>query len=180
MVVLDHIFQPTDRMSPKLFVYYSALWGLNFHCIFPGCLFRLQTFLHLSSLTDPLFALLDELASSQYTDASSPDSGTDSSQKFQHNGSRSKPQSRHRATDQTKHHSHDVQSDQLQRGVVLGPPGSPQEVKSLSQAQKDDRLNNLEKRLEELARMLDMVKAQVATGFGLVYSILPSVKNIRV
>ncbi|KAF3688881.1 Kielin/chordin-like protein Cysteine-rich motor neuron 2 protein [Channa argus] len=55
----------------------------------------------------------------------------------------------------------DIQSDQLQRGVVLGPPGSPQVLKSVSEAQKDDRLNKLEKRLDEVSLMLDMVKAQV-------------------
>lgn len=81
---------------------------------------------------------------------------------FQQDASPSKPQTSHRPADQTKHYPQDVQSDQLQRGVVLGPPGSPQGVKSVSQAQKDDRLKNLEERLEEMARMLDMVKTQVS------------------
>lgn len=51
-------------------------------------------------------------------------------------------------------------------------------MNSVSQAQKDNRLNNLEKRLDEFALMLDMVKAQVATVFDLVYSILLFMKNI--
>lgn len=180
MVVLDHIFWPIGRMSPKLFVYHSTLWGLYFDCMFfqDVCLGS-KLFLHLSSPTNCLFRLLDDLPRSQYTDAPSVDSQTDSSQRFQHNGSPSKPQSRHRSTDQTQQYSHDVQSDQLQRGVVLGPPGSSQGLKSVPQAQRDDRLNNLEKRLDELARILDMVKAQVATVFDLVYSILLFVKNIR-
>jgi len=55
-------------------------------------------------------------------------------------------------------------SCQLQRGAVLGPPGSPQGVKSVSQVQTNDRLDKLEKRLEELIHMLDMVKAQVITA----------------
>lgn len=80
---------------------------------------------------------------------------------FQQDASHSKPHSSHRSAHQTNHYPQDVQSDQLQRGVLLGPPGSPQGVKSVSQAQKDDRLKKLEKRLEELALMLDMVKTQV-------------------
>ena len=80
---------------------------------------------------------------------------------FQQDASSSKPKTSHRPAGQTNHYPQDVQSDQLHRGVVLGPPGSPQGVKSVSQGQKDDRLKTLEKRVEELARMLDMVKTQV-------------------
>lgn len=80
---------------------------------------------------------------------------------FQQNASPIKPQISHRAKDKTNHYPQDVQSDQLQRAVVLGPPGSPQRSKSVSQEQKDDRLKKLERRLEELVRMLDMVKTQV-------------------
>ncbi|XP_070763397.1 kielin/chordin-like protein [Enoplosus armatus] len=104
----------------------------------------------------------DALPPSQYTDAQRSDSRTESSRVFQQDASPSKPQTSHRPTNQTNHYPQDVQSDQLQRGVVLGPPGSPQGVKSVSQAQKDDRLKKLERRLEELARMLDMVKTQNA------------------
>lgn len=86
---------------------------------------------------------------------------------LQQDASPSKPETSRRPTDQTNHYPQDVQSDQLQRGVVLGPPGSPQGVKSVSQAQKDDRLKKLEKRLEELARMLDMVKTQVRIALRL-------------
>ncbi|KAM7414471.1 hypothetical protein PAMA_019340 [Pampus argenteus] len=81
---------------------------------------------------------------------------------LQQETSTSKPQTSQRPQDQTSHYSRDVQSDQLQRGVVLGPPAFPQGVKSVSQLQKDDRLKKLEKRLEELIHMLDMVKAQNA------------------
>lgn len=100
------------------------------------------------------FPILDALPPSQYTEAQSPDPQTDSSHTFQQD------QTNHRTTDQTNHPAWEVQNDHLQRGVVLGPPGSPQGVKS--QAQKGDRLNKLEERLDELVRMLDMVKAEVA------------------
>lgn len=110
----------------------------------------------MSSPTDCFLLLLDALPSSH-----SADSRTDSSRMLQQDASHSKPQTSHRPTDQTNHYLHEVQGDQLQRGVVLGPPGSPHGVKSVSQAQKDDRLRKLEKRLEELAHMLDMVKTQV-------------------
>ncbi|XP_071356594.1 kielin/chordin-like protein isoform X2 [Trachinotus anak] len=103
----------------------------------------------------------DALPPSQYTDTQNSDFWTDSSRTFQQDASLSKPQTGHRPVEKiNSHHSPDIQSDQLQRGVVLGPPGSPQGVKSFSQAQKDDSLKKLEKRVEELARMLDMVKAQ--------------------
>lgn len=98
-------------------------------------------------------------------DDQSSDSGTDSSRTFQQGASPSKPPTSHRPVDQTSNYPQDVQSDQLQRGVVLGPPGSPEGVRSVSQVQKDDRLKTLEKRMDDLARMLDMVKAQVATVF---------------
>ncbi|XP_034389852.1 kielin/chordin-like protein [Cyclopterus lumpus] len=104
----------------------------------------------------------DALSRSQFTNADSSDSRTDSSRMFQQDASSSKHQTSSRTTDQTNHYLQGAQSDQLQRVVVLGPPGSPQGVKSVSQAQKDDRLNKLEKRLEELAHMLDTVKAQNA------------------
>lgn len=107
------------------------------------------------------FSLPDALPPSQHTDAHSSDSRTVSSRTFQRDASPSKPQTSQRPTDLTNHYHQDVQSDQLQRGVLLGPPGSPQGVKSVSQAQKDNRLKKLEKRLEELAHMLDMVKTQV-------------------
>ncbi|CAK6951146.1 kielin/chordin-like protein [Scomber scombrus] len=93
----------------------------------------------------------DDLPPSQYTDTRNPNSRTDSGRMLRHGVSTSKPET-----------SHNIQSDQLHIGVVLGPPGSPQGVKSVSQAQKDDRLKRLEKRLEDMARMLDMIKAQNA------------------
>lgn len=86
---------------------------------------------------------------------------------FQQDASSSKHQTRSRPTDQTNHYLQGVQSGQLQRGVVLGAPGAPQGLKSDSQAQKDDSLKKLEKRLEELAHMLDMVKVQVCVALRL-------------
>lgn len=103
----------------------------------------------------------DDLPPSQYTHMHSSDSQSDSSQMFQQTASLSKPQMSHRPKDKTNLYPQDVQRDQLQRAVMLGPPGSPQGAKSGSQEQKDDQLKNLERRLEELARMVDMVKTQV-------------------
>lgn len=113
-------------------------------------LFRDLSVLLPSPPTNCPFLILDDLPPSQYTDTPNPNSRTDSGRMLRHGVSTSKPET-----------SHNIQSDQLHRGVVLGPPGSPQGVKSVSQAQKDDRLKRLEKRLEEMARMLDMIKAQV-------------------
>ncbi|KAK2842201.1 hypothetical protein Q5P01_012401 [Channa striata] len=104
----------------------------------------------------------DALPLSQYMDTQTADSSSDSSRMSKQGFPPSKPQTSHRSTNQISHYSQDVQSDQLQRGVVLGPPGSPQVLKSVSEAEKDDRLNKLEKRLDELSHMLDMVKAQNA------------------
>lgn len=59
-----------------------------------------------------------------------------------------------------RHRTPEEHSDQ-QRGVVLGPPGAPQGTKTNPQAQIEDRLKSLELRLNELSRMMDMVKAQV-------------------
>ncbi|XP_072241827.1 kielin/chordin-like protein [Leuresthes tenuis] len=107
----------------------------------------------------------DDLSQSQSTDTQiSSSSSSDSCQKSHHDASSSKPKTNHRLQDKINHYPKDIQSDQLQRGAVLGPPGSPQGVKSVSQVQTNDRLDKLEKRLEkrleELVRMLDMVKAQ--------------------
>ncbi|XP_034443111.1 kielin/chordin-like protein isoform X2 [Hippoglossus hippoglossus] len=104
----------------------------------------------------------DNLPASKRAVAQSSDSWTDSSRGLQQGASPSKSQASHRPVDQTATYPQDVQSDQLQRGVALGPPASPEGVKSVSQVQKDDRLKTLEKRMEELSRMLDMVKAQNA------------------
>lgn len=71
----------------------------------------------------------------------------------------SKPQSSRRAKDKSRRHPQDVQSDQLQRAAALGPPGTPQEGRSLEA--KGDQLKRLEQRLEQLAAMLDMLKSQV-------------------
>ncbi|XP_063753849.1 kielin/chordin-like protein isoform X3 [Eleginops maclovinus] len=102
----------------------------------------------------------DALPPSQSADGHSSDSPTDRSRIFQQTASPNNPKTSRRPIDQTNHYHQDVQSDQLHRGVVLGPPGSPQGVKSVSQAQKDDKLKRLEKRMEELARMVDMLKTE--------------------
>ncbi|XP_075998591.1 kielin/chordin-like protein isoform X2 [Genypterus blacodes] len=96
------------------------------------------------------------------TDAVGSDSRADSGRKIQPAVSDSKLQSSHRQQDQPSYYPQDVQRDQLHRGVVLGPPGSPQGAKSGPQALEEQRLKKLEEKLEELARMLDMVKAQNA------------------
>ncbi|XP_034032503.1 kielin/chordin-like protein isoform X2 [Thalassophryne amazonica] len=71
-----------------------------------------------------------------------------------------KPQISHRPREGPNRYLQDIQSDQLQRGVVaLGPPGSP---RISAPVQEEHSLNKLQKRLEDLERMLDMVKAQNA------------------
>ncbi|CAM9147123.1 unnamed protein product [Lampetra planeri] len=106
----------------------------------------------------------DALPPSPHTNIHHNDSQTSSRPMLRQDSSARKPPTNHRT--QTSHHPHDVQNDQLHRGGGggLGPPGLPQGVKSASQAQKDDRLKKVEKMVEELARMLDMVKAQVAAA----------------
>ncbi|KAM3870584.1 LOW QUALITY PROTEIN: kielin/chordin-like protein [Diretmus argenteus] len=101
----------------------------------------------------------DTLPPSRYTDTRSPDSWAGSSQQ---NTSGSKPQTLHQPQDQARHFFQDVQRDRPHTSVVLGPPGSPHGQKSGTQAQEEERLRGLEERLEEMARMLDMVKAQNA------------------
>lgn len=71
----------------------------------------------------------------------------------------SKPQMSRRAKDKTRRYPHDIQSDQLHRAAVLGPPGTPQGGRSPEQ--KDDQLKKLQQRLEQMAVMLDMLKSQV-------------------
>lgn len=124
-------------------------------------LLLIQELFKLSFPINGCFLLPDDLPPSQYTHSHSSDSQSDSSQMFQQTASPSKPQVSHRPKDKTNHYPQDVQHYQLQRAVVLGPPGSPQGAKSGSQEQKDDQLKKLERRLEELAHMLDMVKTQV-------------------
>lgn len=68
-----------------------------------------------------------------------------------------KLQTSRRAKDKSRRHPQDVQSDQLQRAAVLAPPGTPHGGRS----PEDDQLKRLEQRLEQLAVMLDMLKAQV-------------------
>lgn len=53
----------------------------------------------------------------------------------------------------TSHHPQDNQSDQMQRAVVLEHRRVPRDV--------NDRLQKLEIRVGEMARVLDMVRAQV-------------------
>ncbi|KAF7662077.1 hypothetical protein LDENG_00246960 [Lucifuga dentata] len=100
------------------------------------------------------------------TDTVTSDSWVDSSRAFQHDASSSKPQTSHKPQDQPTLYPQDVQSDQLHRGVVLGPPASHQAAKSGHQTQEEQRLKKLEEKVEELALMLDMVKAQVLVVLG--------------
>ncbi|XP_017261029.1 kielin/chordin-like protein isoform X2 [Kryptolebias marmoratus] len=102
--------------------------------------------------------ITDDLPGSQYNDTQSPKSPSDTSQRFHHDAS--ERQTNHRLQDQTSPYPKDIQSDQQQRATALGPPGSPSEVKCVPQTETDDRLDKLERRLEKLSRMLDMVKAQ--------------------
>ncbi|XP_043980613.1 kielin/chordin-like protein [Gambusia affinis] len=104
--------------------------------------------------------ITDDLPLSHYKDTHGPNSITDTRQMFQHDGSPSKHQTNNRPWEETDHYPEDVQADQQQRAAALGPPGSPHGVKSDSQEQRVDRLGVLENKLEEMARMLDMVKAQ--------------------
>ncbi|XP_068507212.1 kielin/chordin-like protein isoform X1 [Syngnathus scovelli] len=72
-----------------------------------------------------------------------------------------KPKRKHRASLQSAHYPpHSIQSPQLQRGAVLGPPGLPQGGKSISQVHRDEGLSRLESRLEDLARKMDLLQAQ--------------------
>ncbi|XP_014900210.1 kielin/chordin-like protein [Poecilia latipinna] len=104
--------------------------------------------------------ITDDLPLPHYKDTHGPNSITDTSQMFQHDGSPSKHQTNNRPWEEIDHYPGDVQADQQQRAAALGPPGSPRGVKSDSEEQRVDRLGVLENRLEEMARMLDMVKAQ--------------------
>ncbi|XP_011474483.1 kielin/chordin-like protein isoform X3 [Oryzias latipes] len=104
--------------------------------------------------------ITDDLPTSQYTDIHGPNVQTDSSQTPHHDSPSSKRQTNHKLLEQTNPNPKDMQSDQLQRGAILGPPGSPQGVKSASQEQTSDRLSKLEKKLEEMAQIFDMLKVQ--------------------
>lgn len=156
------LFIPVDLNFDSVFQ--DVCLGSKCVLLFIQALFR--NLLLLSCLPPILsFSVPDALPPSQYTDAQGSDSWTDSVRMFQRGAPPSKPQTSHRPVEQMSYYSHGIQSDQLHRGVVLGPPGSPQGIKSVSQALTDDRLRKLERRMEELARMLDMVKAQVTTIF---------------
>ncbi|XP_013888896.1 kielin/chordin-like protein isoform X2 [Austrofundulus limnaeus] len=95
-------------------------------------------------------------------DTQSPNAPADTSQSVHLDASLNERQTNPWLQEQSSHHPQDLQSDRQQRAAVLGPPGPPQGVRSVSQAQTDDRVDKLEKRLEELSRMLEMVKAQNA------------------
>ncbi|XP_056138469.1 kielin/chordin-like protein [Lampris incognitus] len=101
--------------------------------------------------------ITDTLPPSRFVHNPSPDFLDDSHEVFQQDASSGKSQPPHQPRDQTSPYPQGVQ-----RGVVLGPPGSPQGVKSDSQTPDDKRMRAMEEKLEALARMLDMVKAQNA------------------
>lgn len=73
----------------------------------------------------------------------------------------SKPPKSQRPSERSSPRPQDVQSDQLQRAAALGPPGSPVGGRSVPEDQRAERLAKLEARVEEMAAMLDTVKAQV-------------------
>ncbi|XP_028287666.1 kielin/chordin-like protein isoform X2 [Parambassis ranga] len=100
----------------------------------------------------------DALPLSRHAHTPDPEAQADIRQIFQklHSASPSKRQTKHGPQKQTSHRPHNIQSDQVQRGAVLGPPA----LKSVAQEQREDRMRRLERRLEELALMLNMVKAQ--------------------
>ncbi|XP_055365980.1 kielin/chordin-like protein isoform X2 [Betta splendens] len=102
-------------------------------------------------------SVTDLLPPSQHADAQNPDSQAEGGRRVRPDGVPTQPHA-----DPSGRYLRDFQGDQLQRGSVLGPPGPPQGAKPVSQAQSDDRLNVLEKKLDALARMLDMVKSQNA------------------
>ncbi|XP_030586937.1 kielin/chordin-like protein [Archocentrus centrarchus] len=66
-----------------------------------------------------------------------------------------------RSQDQTYHHPRYIQTDQLQTAVVLHSTRSARDVKSASQVEENGRLKKLERRMGELARVLDMVKNEI-------------------
>ncbi|KAM4553451.1 kielin/chordin-like protein [Fundulus diaphanus] len=103
--------------------------------------------------------ITDDLPLSHYKDTHGPNFPADTSQTFHRDASPSKHQTHHRPQEQSDEYPKDVQGDHQQRAAVLGPPGAPHGVQSVSQEQTTLRLD---RRLEELARMLDMVKAQNA------------------
>ncbi|MED6247802.1 hypothetical protein ATANTOWER_017344 [Ataeniobius toweri] len=104
--------------------------------------------------------ITDNLPLSHYKDTHGPNFPADPSQMFHHDASPSKQETNHRPQEQTDYYPRDIHGDQQQRAAELGPPESPHGVKSVSQKQTTDRMEKLEKRLEELAHMLGMVKAQ--------------------
>ncbi|XP_056907493.1 kielin/chordin-like protein [Takifugu flavidus] len=97
---------------------------------------------------------------SHFAGVDSSDSQTDNAGMRHRQVPTSKPQMSRRAKDKTRRYPHDIQSDQLHRAAVLGPPGTPQGGRSPEQ--KDDQLMKLQQRLEQLAVMLDMLKSQNA------------------
>ncbi|XP_061577935.1 kielin/chordin-like protein isoform X2 [Cololabis saira] len=102
----------------------------------------------------------DDSPPSQYADTHTPDPPADKTQMFQHDTLSTKLQRNHRPRDRDSHYRKDFQSDQIQRSAGLGPPASPQGAKSVAQAQRNDRLIDMERKLEELSIMLNMVKTQ--------------------
>ncbi|XP_036068311.1 kielin/chordin-like protein isoform X3 [Oryzias melastigma] len=104
--------------------------------------------------------ITDDLPASQNTDIHGPTVQTNTSQKLHPDSPSSKRQTNHQLQQQTHYYPKDVQSDQRQRGAVLGPPGSPQGAKSASEELINDWLSMLEKKMEEMYQSLDTLKAQ--------------------
>ncbi|XP_028305155.1 kielin/chordin-like protein isoform X2 [Gouania willdenowi] len=92
----------------------------------------------------------------QHSQARSHDSQTDNSRETSSSGL----QTNLRLHEQNRQQALGIQSDQQHRGWAFGSSGSPQGEKPAAQALREDQLRMLEQKLEELVRMMDVVKAQ--------------------
>ncbi|XP_057692024.1 kielin/chordin-like protein isoform X2 [Corythoichthys intestinalis] len=105
--------------------------------------------------------MTDALPASTYTQTADSLNVDGPVQQREVSNSTTKAKRKHRTPVQKAYYPpHSIQSEQLQRGVVLGPPGLPQGGKSTSQTHGDDGLRRLESRLEDLTRMLDLLQIQ--------------------
>lgn len=108
--------------------------------------------------TNYLCFLPDDLPQSHNKDTHGPNFPAETNHMLHHDTSPSKHQTDHRPQEQTDYNTRDIQGDQQHRPAVLGPPASPH---GAYQELTVDRLERLVSTVEEMTRMLDMVKAQV-------------------
>ncbi|XP_038124813.1 kielin/chordin-like protein [Cyprinodon tularosa] len=101
--------------------------------------------------------ITDDLPQSHNKDTHGPNFPAETNHMFHHDTSPSKHETDHRPQEQTDYNTRDIQGDQQHRPAVLGPPASPH---GAYQELTVDRLERLVSTVEEMARMLDMVKAQ--------------------